>query len=301
MTSSQAGKEKPFVGLLRLLRRVDAGWARGEAAVAAFVLLVLIVIAAVQALLRNLTLWDVRWANAVLEQISWGDSFMQKATLWLAFLGASLATQGKKHIAIDIVPRIVPPRVGALSGGLVWAGAAATCAYLAHVFFLSVMNNAADLPFDYQAMNDAGESIHRCDAPLTLLDASGLPRPGFFCAIRSLLTSLGAPISTPDNAFQLIVPVMLVVMAIRFAGYGTISLLRGFGMMRLEPARVAAENEHVSLAPPPPEPAPGDGSSSQAQESGTPEASAASADAGDSSADEGDSDEPDPSKPEGER
>ena len=233
--------------MLRTLRRLDVGWAKGEAAIAAVVLLVLIVVAATQALLRNLTLWDVQWANDVLEGLSWSDSFMQKATLWLAFLGASLAVQGRKHIGIDIVPRIAPERIGAILGGLVWIAAALTCFFLAGVFFESILNNAADLPFDYQAMTETGESIHRCDASAALLERSELPKPGLFCALRGALGFFGAPISTPDTALQLIVPVMLFVMTLRFFGYGGLALLRGFGVMGLEPARVAAERERISV------------------------------------------------------
>ena len=50
------------------------------------------------------------WANAGLEQIDWADFILTKGTLWLAFLGASLAVHANKHVAIDIVPRYLPPR-----------------------------------------------------------------------------------------------------------------------------------------------------------------------------------------------
>ena len=85
---------------MKYIRRIDIGIARGEAAVAATVLLLMILVAATQAALRNLTNLDFSWANLILERMEWADSFLQKGTLWLAFFGASLSTFDEKHIAI---------------------------------------------------------------------------------------------------------------------------------------------------------------------------------------------------------
>ncbi|MDP3276470.1 MAG: TRAP transporter large permease subunit [Deltaproteobacteria bacterium] len=38
-----------------------------------------------------------------------GD-FLMHGTLWAAFLGASFATRGRKHLAIDVIGRLLPPR-----------------------------------------------------------------------------------------------------------------------------------------------------------------------------------------------
>ena len=43
--------------------------------------------------------------------ILWGDIFLRHLVLWVGFLGASLATREGKHIKIDILSRIVPPRM----------------------------------------------------------------------------------------------------------------------------------------------------------------------------------------------
>ena len=202
---------------MKLLRRFDVGLARGEAAIASVVLLLLILVAASQALLRNLTLVHVHWANTALEHLSWGDSFMQKSTLWLAFLGASLATHNEKHIAIDVLARISPKRAQALLAVVVGAFASITCFFLARVFFQAVMNNAGDVPFTMQVMDDAGASLHICDATAAALTDARLVRPEVFCAVRSGLDRLGAHVSTPDTALQLIAPAMFVVMSVRFA------------------------------------------------------------------------------------
>jgi len=203
--------------------------ARGEGAIAAVVLLLLILVAAAQALLRNLTLVHVSWANAALEHLSWGDSFMQKSTLWLAFLGASLATHNEKHIAIDVLSRISPKRAQALLSVVVGLFAAVTCFYLARVFFQAVMNNAGDIPFDMQVMDEAGASKHICDVGAAAIADARLVRPDLFCSARAGLDALGAHISTPDTALQLIAPAMFIVMSARFVLHAVVSGMRFSG------------------------------------------------------------------------
>ena len=56
---------------MKTLRRLDRGLARGEAGLAAMVLLVMILVAAGQALLRNLTNLDFAFANQALEHMEW--------------------------------------------------------------------------------------------------------------------------------------------------------------------------------------------------------------------------------------
>ena len=76
--------------VVRYLRRFDDGFARGESVLAAIVLLAMIFVAAAQALLFNIAGHDVAWAHAALDSFSWADEFLQKGTLWLAFLGATI-------------------------------------------------------------------------------------------------------------------------------------------------------------------------------------------------------------------
>jgi TRAP-type C4-dicarboxylate transport system permease small subunit len=40
----------------------------------------------------------------------WGDDLLRHGVLWLSILGASRATLEKRHIRIDLLPRILPPR-----------------------------------------------------------------------------------------------------------------------------------------------------------------------------------------------
>jgi TRAP-type C4-dicarboxylate transport system permease small subunit len=201
---------------VKYIRNIDRGLARGEAAVAATVLLIMIAVAATQAALRNLTNLDFDWANVALEHMEWADSFLQKGTLWLAFFGASLSTYDERHIGIDVLPRIAPPRGKQLIRAIVSTFAAVTCFYLGRVFWLSVLNNALEIPLEYSVLGASDEMIHICEAPLGLLADTGLSRPDLFCGVRSVLEVFGAQMSTPDVALQLIVPAMFMFMAVRF-------------------------------------------------------------------------------------
>lgn len=201
---------------MKRVRRLDRGIARGEAAVAATVLLLMIVIAATQAVLRNLTNLEFDFANAVLERMTWADSFLQKGTLWLAFFGASLSTFDEKHIAIDILPRLSPPRMKQLLRAITSLFGAVVCFYLGRVFWLSVLNNALEIPMEYAMLGPNDEIVHVCMAPAQLLAEAGLSRPDMFCGIRSLIEVFGAKMSTPDVSLQLVVPAMFMFMSLRF-------------------------------------------------------------------------------------
>ena len=198
------------------IRRLDRGLARGEAAIAATVLLLMIGVAATQAALRNLTNLDFTWANLALERMEWADSFLQKGTLWLAFFGASLSTFDEKHIAIDVLPRLSPPRLKQLLRAIVCVFCAVTCFYLGRVFWLSVLNNAREIPLEYSVLGATDQMVHICSAPLDLLADTGLSKPPIFCAVRSMLELFGIRMSTPDVVLQLIVPAMFMFMAVRF-------------------------------------------------------------------------------------
>lgn len=201
---------------MKFIRNIDRGLARGEAAIASTVLLLMILVAATQATLRNLTNLDFDWANLVLERMEWADSFLQKGTLWLAFFGASLSTYDEKHIAIDVLPRLAPPRGKQLLRTIVNVFSGVTCFYLARVFWLSVLNNAREIPLEYSVLGPSDQMIHICDASRELLVNAGLSRPDVFCAVRNALSVLGVQMSTPAVALQLIVPAMFMFMAVRF-------------------------------------------------------------------------------------
>ncbi|MCA9583341.1 MAG: TRAP transporter small permease subunit [Myxococcales bacterium] len=199
------------------LKRFDDGLARGEAAIAGVVLLAMILLAFGQAVLSNLANHGVAFANAALESASWIDAVLQKGTLWLAFLGASLATHADKHIAIDALSRALPKRVAELMKALVSLGAGVTSLALAYVFFGAVRIAGMERPFEYEVLAQGG-AVHLCDAGAADLTASELSRPDFFCAVRSALNAISVPAETPVAALQFIVPVMFAIIGLRLFG-----------------------------------------------------------------------------------
>jgi TRAP-type C4-dicarboxylate transport system permease small subunit len=209
----------------QVLKRFNDGLARGEAALATGMLLLMLVVAFAQAFLRNLSNYGVGWANVALGWLDWADFIISKGTLWLAFLGASLAVHADKHISIDIVPRLVSPKARILMRGVSGLIASAICFALARAFWTAVLINGDELPADFAVLDMSGNS-HVCDASAELLKESEGHRPGFFCAIRAAFLGLGVKLETPGAMFQLISPIMLVFMSVRFFGQGLWELIR---------------------------------------------------------------------------
>lgn len=221
------------------LKRFDDGVARGEAAIASAVLLIMILMAAIQVVLHNVASLGFTWANIALEELNWIDSFLQKGTLWLAFLGASLATHADKHIAIDVVGRVLPGRMRLATKALIDLFSSVVAFFLARVFYASVLITGVERPIEYEVMTPDGNAMHVCDAAVELVNQAQLSAHPVFCAMRGALRSMGVvselegvptPIETPDGLAQLIVPVMFLVIAVRlfvrfFATSG--ALLRG--------------------------------------------------------------------------
>jgi TRAP-type C4-dicarboxylate transport system permease small subunit len=207
------------------LKRFNDGLARGEAALAMGMLLLMLVVAFAQALLRNLTNLGVGWANAGLAWLSFADFIISKGTLWLAFLGASLAVHGNKHISIDILPRMVSPRARMLMRGASSVVGGVICFLLARAFWSAVLINGDELPAELSVLGPEG-AIHVCDASAALLKDSGAEAPGVFCVMRGLFQGLRVRLETPGAMFQLIAPIMFVFMTVRFFGQGIDVLLR---------------------------------------------------------------------------
>jgi len=97
--------------VLQAIQRWDVALSRVERQIVTLLLLGMIAVASFQALWFNLAERGVGWAARILEAGAWADRFLQKGTLCLAFLGASLATHEGRHFSIDLVTRVVPKRV----------------------------------------------------------------------------------------------------------------------------------------------------------------------------------------------
>ena len=202
-------------GAVATLKKVDDGLAQGEALIAAFILLLMIVLAATQALLYNLaTRVELELAQNALLHLEWIDDFLQKGTLWLAFLGASLATHKDQHIGIDVLHRVLPGRARFAIKALVTAASSVTCFFLGRVFFATALG-AQERPLEYELLGDSGP-IHICEGSAQQLSDASMARPELFCAFREFLSGIGAPIETPVGALQLVVPAMFLFMSVRF-------------------------------------------------------------------------------------
>ena len=208
------------------LRKLDKGLARGEAAVAMAVLLTLVAVAAAQSLLRNIADQDVAWANDALLGMGWADPFMEKATLWLAMLGASLATHYDKHIAIDILSRVAKPKARAAMRGTVSLFAGLTSFYFARVVLGSLLNKAGRIPGDYAVYNSNDETVHICLGTATDIANAGMTRPDVFCAGRGFFDSFGLTVNTPERMMDLLVPAMFCIIAVRLIAIGIHAFMR---------------------------------------------------------------------------
>jgi TRAP-type C4-dicarboxylate transport system permease small subunit len=219
------------------LRRLDALLARGEAALAGLLLVAMIVAASGQALLRNLTNAGVGWANRLLLGADWIDPFLQLGTLWLAFLGASLAAHADRHIAIDVLPRIAPPRGRAYMRGVALTAAGVVCFFLSNVFLEAVLNLGSVRTLALEVLTDDG-AAHVCDVSDAVLAEAGVRRPVGFCGLRAVLGAVGLPIETPGPALQLVAPLGFLVVGLRLLARGVDAL------------RAGALNEAHDAAPP---------------------------------------------------
>jgi TRAP-type C4-dicarboxylate transport system permease small subunit len=83
---------------MKYLRRLDHVIATAETILLVALLGTMILLDFVQVILRNF------FSSGIL----WADTFLRQMVLWVAFLGASLAVQERKHINIDVLTRFMP-------------------------------------------------------------------------------------------------------------------------------------------------------------------------------------------------
>lgn len=206
---------------MELLKKFDRSVARVEGWITVLVLLFMVVMAGFQALVRNLTRFDVSWANEMLTDMEWADTSLRRSTMWLAFLGASLATYSRKHIGIDILLRIAPVRAKFTMRALAGVLAGLIALVMSVSFWSAVELNLEERPLEVELLSENGSPIHVCDASdAELANLEDLERPGFFCGVRSFFAAFGVTAETGEACFQLIAPVMLLIIGFRLLTYG---------------------------------------------------------------------------------
>jgi C4-dicarboxylate transporter DctQ subunit len=80
--------------------RFDELIAKVELILVVFLLSLMIVVAFLQIVLRNL----------LASGLSWGDPLVRYLVLWVGFIGAALAVKEDKHITMEVIPRWVSGR-----------------------------------------------------------------------------------------------------------------------------------------------------------------------------------------------
>ena len=68
--------------------------------------------------------------------VLWIDPLVRSLVLWVAFLGALVATSHARHLHIDVLRRLMSPRVGVPVDRIVSAASAVCCALLANGAFI---------------------------------------------------------------------------------------------------------------------------------------------------------------------
>ena len=104
-----------FQPVLRFLHQAEDG-------LLVSALVSMLTMALVQILLRNF--FDAG--------LLWAESFLRILVLWVAMLGAMVATRESNHIAIDLVSRFIPPPLLKISTLITYLFSATICATVAY-------------------------------------------------------------------------------------------------------------------------------------------------------------------------
>lgn len=111
--AAPAAEDNRLDRLWRWIRLIEDG-------LLALLLSLMIVLAGLQIVLRNV--WDAG--------LVWGDPLLRVLVLWTGLLGAMAATRDDNHITIDVLSRFLPPRVKNVARLITDLFAAAVCALL---------------------------------------------------------------------------------------------------------------------------------------------------------------------------
>ncbi len=107
--------------LRRALVTFDRWLHRLELGLIILLLAVMVNLAFLQVLLRNLFSTGILWA----------DIFLRHLVLWLGFLGAAIATRSDRHIKMDVLNRVLPARFQPMVSLFTHSLSLAVCAVLA--------------------------------------------------------------------------------------------------------------------------------------------------------------------------
>ncbi len=100
-------------GIFRFLNHLESG-------LLTTLMMSMILMAFGQIVLRNMFEFSILWA----------DPFLRHLVLWTGMLGAAMATRDGRHIKMDVLPQLLPPRGRAVLAVLTNLFSAAVCAVL---------------------------------------------------------------------------------------------------------------------------------------------------------------------------
>ncbi len=83
---------------MKQIRQIDHILSKAEAWAIILLLSVMVILSGSQVILRNFFNQGILWA----------DIFLRQIVLWVGLIGASLAVRERKHISIDVLPRMLP-------------------------------------------------------------------------------------------------------------------------------------------------------------------------------------------------
>jgi TRAP-type C4-dicarboxylate transport system permease small subunit len=128
---------------MRVLRKLANGWAKLEITMLATILLMMIVLSVLQIVLRNV--FDT--------SLFWIDPLNRLSVLWLAILGAMVATRERQHIAVDVLKHYLSGRSLVIMDKFTQGFAGVVCAIMSYhsarfVYFeyLDGMTTFSELP-----------------------------------------------------------------------------------------------------------------------------------------------------------
>ncbi|MEK6755697.1 MAG: TRAP transporter small permease [Bacteroidota bacterium] len=119
---------------MKLLLRLDSYLNKVEGSFLITFLGLMVVLAFLQVILRNVFSSGIMWADILLRHL----------VLWIGFLGAALATSRKRHINIDALTRFLPTKPRHAVGVLTDLFAAGICYLLFRSSITFVQNEIAE-------------------------------------------------------------------------------------------------------------------------------------------------------------
>lgn len=114
--AAPTSKPAPF---LKPLDLVDRGLLLAESSLSLVIVLAMVAMAVGESGVRLVAMALTKWGtqasvDSFLQKTStfvrYAGDFLMHGTLWAAFLGASFATRGRRHLAIDVIGRLLPDR-----------------------------------------------------------------------------------------------------------------------------------------------------------------------------------------------